>query len=153
MTQEEQEEFHLREKSIFFGQMGSFAMLMLSFGVPVEDVRLSDDQRNALLVNLNSLASSVIYQDLVSNAAKQGLKAAQPTPSEMLKQEHENLKKKRHQLEKKIEAINTQLSLRAQMKDWLATKSQIEEQKINQQFNELRELLDKKQEEILQDMR
>ena len=28
MSQEEQEEFHLREKSIFFGQMGSFGKFM-----------------------------------------------------------------------------------------------------------------------------
>jgi len=178
MKPEEQEEFHSRERSIFFGQLGSFAMLMLSFGVLREAVRefvlkqclingLTEEQSNALLLNLDSLANSVLFQEEESmkiNKLKETEQQDQESSyqksgdlqstikDEILREEYEKLKRRQSAFQRKYDALLSVIKMHDDMKEWIQTHHLQQKLHMKQQIQELRLLLDAKEKEIEADL-
>jgi len=160
MSEEEQQDHNNQERSIFFGQLGSFAMHMLSLDLSIEEVRafvskqchvndLNDEQRDALLGNLYALSTHLEEQD-VDRERKLNKQQEGETQEKSFKGEFDKAKKKQQALQSKAFDLSNFIRMWDNMKVQVDSNSAYEESLIKRQFGELRHLINQKEKEVLE---
>jgi len=174
MRPHEQTEHLAREHSIFFGQLGSFIILMISFGMDREDVRsfvskqcvangIDPEDCTLLLRNVDDAADNIaaheqsVNQILITLAADSASKEARDT-EELSEQnnrqdELERLQKMNRVLKNKENAQKHIVDTSDMMKMVVDKKYSIEEAKIAAEFDHLRSMLEAKEAQIINDTR
>eukprot|EP01117_Protostelium_nocturnum_P017396 TRINITY_DN7083_c1_g1_i1.p1 TRINITY_DN7083_c1_g1~~TRINITY_DN7083_c1_g1_i1.p1 ORF type:complete len:919 (-),score=269.18 TRINITY_DN7083_c1_g1_i1:12-2768(-) len=156
LNKDEQKEHLDREHSIFFGQLGSFIILMLSFGMKVEDVRsfvtkqcvangLTEEECTFLLRNIEDASGNISQHEEKVNEVT---KINSPTEDRSY-DDSERLKKRSRALDTKLQSINRVIENSSSMKKIIEEKYDDESKKLEEEFVLIRSLLEKREKEII----